>query len=91
MNESTISPVLKLPPGFDEYTDPARRPQCVSGGQLVKWIEFWWGGTTGSSYLNTLVKTGQLVVEPSPFKHKRMFDTEKVFRWALENGAGRRR
>lgn len=81
--------ILKLPPGFDEYQNESTRPRRVSGSHVKVWLRFWWGGINPDTYLRTLVQSGQLVpVDHSPFRRKRMFVTEDVLRWAMENGAG---
>lgn len=85
----TTTPVLKLPAGFDEFKHPETRPQTISSRQIKRWLEHWWGGVNADTHLRDLVQSGALVPVKSPFKHKRMFDTEAVLRWALENGAAR--
>lgn len=93
---ATCPQTVKLPPGYEEFANEATRPRTVTSRQLKRWMCFWWGGENveesgfnPDTYLHSLVTSGQLVPVPSPFKHKRMFDTEAVLRWALENGAGR--
>lgn len=83
-----VERVLKLPPGFEEYQNPGHRPLTVSSAHVKEWLRFWWGGVNADTYLEALVRSGQLMPVESPFRHKRFFGTEAVLSWALANGAG---